>query len=63
MNERIQKIAQQSGIGFLSSVPPSMLEKFAELLVRECAHLIDTREPRDEPAPHIYLLKAFGVEK
>lgn len=38
-------------------------EKFAELIVKECARLIDTREPRDQPAPHIYLLKAFGVEE
>jgi len=33
------------------------------LIVRECARLIETRESRTEPAPHIYLLKVFGVKE
>jgi hypothetical protein len=36
MNERMNELARQSGIGFLSSVPPDMLDKFAELIVKEC---------------------------
>ena len=40
MNERIRELAVESGIGYLSSVHPSMIEKFAELLIRECAEQI-----------------------
>jgi hypothetical protein len=39
MNERMNELARQSGITFLSSVPPDMLDKFAELIVRECADI------------------------
>ena len=35
--------------------------KLAELIVRECSHLLETRDPRIEPAEHIYLLKSFGI--
>ena len=37
-------------------------DKFAELIVRECSHLVTTRDGRTEPATHIYLLKAFGIQ-
>jgi hypothetical protein len=40
MNERIKELAEQSGIGYLSSVHPSILEKFAKLIVRECARCV-----------------------
>jgi hypothetical protein len=40
MNERIRELAVENGIGYLSSVHPSMIEKFAELLIRECAEQI-----------------------
>lgn len=36
MNERMNELARQSGIAFLSSVPPDMLDKFAELIIQEC---------------------------
>jgi hypothetical protein len=39
MNERLNELARQSGIAFLSSVPPDMLDKFAELIVGECANI------------------------
>ena len=42
MNERIKELAEESGIGYLSSVHPSTLEKFAELIVRECIEKITT---------------------
>ena len=42
MNERIRELADESGIGHLSSVHPSMVEKFAELIVRECIEKITT---------------------
>lgn len=39
MNERIRELAEESGIGYLSSVHPSISEKFAELIVAECMKL------------------------
>jgi hypothetical protein len=35
----MNELARQSGISFLSNVPPDMLEKFAELIVKECIEL------------------------
>jgi hypothetical protein len=42
-------------------IPATFIEKFAELLVKECSRLIETMDPRSEPADHIYLLKTFGL--
>ena len=36
MNERIKEIMFQSGLGYMSSAHPILVEKFAELIVREC---------------------------
>lgn len=30
--------------------------------VRQCARLVETRDPREEPAAHIYLLKTYGLD-
>lgn len=42
-------------------IPAAFIEKFAELLVRECSRLIETMDARSEPADYIYLLKTFGL--
>ena len=61
MNERIQKLAEQQGLTgpnyFLSS---QELEKFAELIVRECANVA-----ADHDALDIYeeIREHFGVEE
>ena len=70
MNERIKKLANiwanrradydTIGIGYLFS--ELALQKFAEEIVRECSHLIETRDPRNDPAEYIHVLKAFGVK-
>jgi hypothetical protein len=49
MNERIKEIMFQSGLGYMSSAHllnlPSLVEKFAELIVAECtAALFDESE-------------------
>ena len=36
MHERIKEIMFQSGLGYMSSAHPILVEKFAELIVREC---------------------------
>jgi cytochrome P450 len=68
MNERIKELAKQTGyIWHASGDPqiyeftPEKLEKFAELIVRECAKRVDYWESRQgEHADD--LLKHFGVE-
>lgn len=62
MNERIQKLAEQQGLTgpnyFLSS---QELEKFVELIVRECADIASINQHQYETAGS-YVLKHFGVK-
>ena len=72
MNERIRELADQAGIHFGRSaaldgnniarfVTTSDMEKFAELIVRECAELA-TKEYNNRGAIHGNdLLQHFGV--
>ena len=41
MNERIQQLAEQAGQGEPFHIPPEFIEKFAELIVRECLSQVD----------------------
>jgi|688.fasta_scaffold2213608_2 hypothetical protein len=68
MNERIKELAEQANI---TIVPESFddasrswnetMEKFAELIVRECAELIDAEEIQSSYGD--YLKQHFGVEE
>jgi len=63
MNERIKEIALQAGGSHYPDVGGKTLEKFAELIVRECAKVywsIDDGELHDEYVKA--LKKHFGVE-
>ena len=67
MNERIRELAAESGIGYLSSVHPSMVERFAELLIRECAGVAEVSMPiNSHPDDRLIVknsvLKQFGLE-
>ena len=78
MNERIKEFAKQTGyIWHASGDPkvyeftPEKLEKFAELIVRECARIIDRGDGEmSSQAETIWcnvcrddILKHFGVEE
>ena len=39
MNDKIKQLALQAGQGEPFHIPPEFIEKFAELIVRECALL------------------------
>lgn len=58
--DRITSFMLQAGYATPELAGPT--RKFAELLVRDCSHLIATRDPRVEPADYIYILKAYGVQ-
>jgi len=72
MNERIKEIMFQSGLGYMSSAHPILVEKFAELIVRECADIakgepanFSDRDPYKigRRSAGIDVLKHFGVEE
>ena len=68
MNERIRELAEQAGFfpTELTQVGPSV-EKFAELIVRECARInfsnIVGIDPEDDAAVGRAIKKHFGVEE
>jgi hypothetical protein len=79
MNNRIRELAEQAGIDFFSSTDPEFFgrvyceawteqqQKFAELIVRECAHLVGgyTKENEfgtDVKEAYEEITKHFGVE-
>jgi hypothetical protein len=69
MIDRAYELAEEAG-AYCESLrggdykPPILdqmnLEEYTRLIVLECSRMIETREPRTEPAAHIYLIKAFG---
>ena len=66
MNERIQDLAEQTGFEFnslggtyTSGTLSDKLDKFAELIIRECAE-IALREDHD---PHECIKQHFGIDK
>ena len=72
MNERIKELMFESGLGYMSSAHPILVEKFAELIVRECClQVADVRIENDfEPVGDAALVQAlagikkyFGVEE
>ena len=70
MNERIKQLARQANIGLFEDKSfgwnviagtDQHLEKFAELIVRECAD-VATINAHQWASPGTYVLKHFGVE-
>jgi hypothetical protein len=59
MNERIKEFAKQAGFYKYGDDFEDIIEKFAELIVREC---IDTAFHKGHPDLE-FLLKHFGVEE
>jgi hypothetical protein len=60
MNKRISELYRQAVVdaGF-DYLPTPTLERFAELIVRECAQMADFADKN----PGDYVLKHFGVEE
>jgi hypothetical protein len=73
MNERIHKLAEESGITQYVAADNKYLERFAELIVRECAVWMDNATVTDSAGNKDYigdsffwadeLKKHFGVEE
>jgi hypothetical protein len=69
MNERIYELAEQAGFenGHQDRYGNSLsceLEKFAELIVRECAKLVeDHMDPQNAWITPAFIKEHFGVEE
>lgn len=65
MNERIQQLAKEAGLLFQRDKLSYEDQKFAELIVKECADLVDTlNEAYDAPSTAGKFIKEhFGVEQ
>jgi hypothetical protein len=66
MNERLEKLAEQAGFKNVVGVLDGKVElqKFAELIVRECADVVKYYYIRGgEPITPQHIKKHFGVEE
>jgi len=59
MNERIEKLAEQAGFD-VYGWNENELQKFAELIVRECASVVSQKTG---PKSALNVLEHFGVEE
>lgn len=57
--ELLRKLQLQAGGSHYPDINPQMQEKFAELIIRECAGVA----LREEHDPYECILNHFGVEK
>jgi hypothetical protein len=62
MSERIRELLEQAGVKYVTMPKDTVYEKFAELIVRECAQRIDYWESRQGEHTED-LLKHFRVVK
>ena len=66
MNERIRDLAEQAGAGWDHKyhwyVGSETMQKFAELIVRECADIASINQHQYHSVGK-YVLKHFGVEE
>ena len=62
MNERIRELAEKQGLtGPNYYISSQELEKFAELIIRECADIASINQHQYETTGS-YVLKHFGVK-
>jgi hypothetical protein len=69
MNEKIKEPyyslmykASEGWNDHLFQVPPELLEKFAELIVRECVNITENNRQANRDGTIEIMLKHFGVE-
>ena len=71
MNDRIKQLAEQAASEFTQSfnweyllqLDKDILEKFAELIIRECSDVVNYYHSRNEPITSRQILQHFGVEE
>ena len=60
MNERIKELLEQAGVKYVTMPKDTVYEKFAELIVKECALVI---QKKVGPKSALDVLEHFGVEE
>jgi len=67
MNQRIQELLSQAGVHYEVMPTDTVYEKFAELIVKECAEFVWYKAEKSMSQEVLYvgndLLKHFGVEE
>ena len=68
MNQRIRELATEVGISveYLTNTKQiELIEKFAELIVRECVEVVEDSEGYSQYFPHVTknIKKHFGVKQ
>ena len=78
MNDKIRELAEQvdiikrpnmSGLGWDYTLSENQLEKFAEVIIRECCRIVniwtdeDLPEGREDVMQTIWIKKTFGIEE
>jgi hypothetical protein len=69
MNERIKELAREAGLlAYNPEGPPTKLEKFAELIVQECANMAESFHHHQYDFTgnlelHEFIKEHFGVEE
>ena len=64
MNERMRELSLAAGGSHYPDINPELQQRFAELIVRECAGLCSiTASGRDVEAIEAAILKHFGVKE
>jgi len=68
MNERIRQLLSQAGVHYEVLPKDTVYEKFAELIVRECALICESRpgpgdDVRSRQNCSLQILEHFGVEE
>ena len=66
--QRIESDGVLNKEAYITFDPPQSLEKFAEMIVRECARIANEKEENfpqydADVSVHWYILKHFGLEK
>lgn len=62
MNERIKELLEQAGVTYAVMPKDTVYEKFAELIVRECAVIGQRYADGNYEVPN-QILEHFGVEE
>jgi hypothetical protein len=63
MNERIRELLEQAGVKYVTMPKDTVYEKFAELIVQECAKVADIADENKCEWIGGNILTHFGVEE
>ena len=63
MNERIKELLEQAGVKYVTMPKDTVYEKFAELIVRECAGIVKYYHSRNESVTPGQILQHFKVKE